>query len=184
MSKGLKIGLMITGGVAVAALLLGAGIALGGAMWRGAGWPAGVNQMHPAWASDEGFGWGSGMIGFSGRNQGSSGGFGSGMMGGYGGMMGATGAFGADPLTLEQAETALDGYLARLGDEDLRLGEIMIFDNHAYAQIVEDSTGIGALEVLVDPLTLAVYPEHGPNMMWNLKYGGMGGMMGGFAGAA
>src|SRR3972149_6768039 len=37
------------------------------------------------------------------------------------------------------------------------------------------STGIGAMEVLVDPVTLAVYPEHGPNMMWNLKYGMMAG---------
>ena len=49
----------------------------------------------------------------------------------------------------------------------------MIFDNHAYAQIIEKDTGIGAMEVLVDPRTLAVSPEHGPNMMWNLKYSPM-----------
>jgi hypothetical protein len=36
------------------------------------------------------------------------------------------------------------------------------------------------MEVLVDPVTQAVYPEMGPNMMWNLKYGMMtgAGMMG------
>jgi hypothetical protein len=32
--------------------------------------------------------------------------------------------------------------------------------------------------LLVDPVTQAVYPEYGPNMMWNLKYG----MMSGFGG--
>ena len=57
----------------------------------------------------------------------------------------------------------------------------MIFDNHAYARVVEISTGIGAMELLVDPATLSVYPEYGPNMMWNQKYGHGGGfgMMGG-----
>jgi hypothetical protein len=66
----------------------------------------------------------------------------------------------------------------------------MIFDNQAYAEVKEKSTGIGAMELLVDPVTLAVFPEYGPNMMWNLKYGMMsgyngygmmgGGMMGGW----
>lgn len=66
-------------------------------------------------------------------------------------------------------------------DDDLVVGEIMTFDNHAFAMIVEESTGIGAMEVLVDPVSLEVFPEHGPNMMWNLKYSGMvgrGGHMG------
>ncbi len=76
-------------------------------------------------------------------------------------------------------------WLAGLGAADLALGEIMIFDNHAYAQILEADTGIGAMELLVDPVTRAVSPEHGPNMMWNLKYSpmagtGMMGMMSGF----
>ena len=61
----------------------------------------------------------------------------------------------------------------------------MIFDNNAYAIIAEESTGIGAFELLVNPVTRAVFPEYGPNMMWNLKYGmmssfGGNGMMGGF----
>lgn len=122
---------------------------------------------------------------------------GPGMMGGYGmmggaGMMGgyAPGVLGAsEPLSLEEAEAAVKGYLEALGNGDLTLHEVMIFDNHAYAEIVEQSTGIGAMEVLVDPVTLVVYPEHGPNMMWNLKYSpmsgfggyGMMGMMHGFA---
>ena len=69
-------------------------------------------------------------------------------------------------------------------DEKLEISEIMIFNNHAYVQVVETDSGIGAMELLIEPVTLTVYPEHGPNMMWNLKYGMMAGensfgMMGG-----
>ena len=95
-----------------------------------------------------------------------------------------------DPLTLSQAQDAVEAYIATLNNDDLELAEVMIFDNHAYAEIIEKSTGIGAMEVLVDPATLDVFPEYGPNMMWNLKYGmmteygGYGrmgrGMMGGY----
>ncbi len=97
-----------------------------------------------------------------------------GMMGGYG-----TGLSDVDPLSTEDAQRAIESYLTVFGDADLELREVMIFDNHAYGLIAEESTGIGALEVLVDPVTVTVYPEHGPNMMWNLKYSPMGyGMMG------
>ena len=86
-----------------------------------------------------------------------------------------------EPLSVEQSVQAVNNFLSAYGNPDLVLAEVMIFDNHAYAEIVETSTGIGAMELLVDPITLAVTPEYGPNMMWNLKYGHMrGGMMGGF----
>ncbi len=80
-------------------------------------------------------------------------------------------------LTMEEVDRSIDQYLDDLSDPDLILSEIMIFDNHAYAQIIEESTGIGAMEVLVDPVSKQVYPEQGPNMMWNLKYSSMSGMM-------
>jgi len=46
--------------------------------------------------------------------------------------------------------------------------------------VKETASGLGASELLVDPLSKHAYPEHGPNMMWNLKYGGINhsGMMG------
>jgi hypothetical protein len=100
------------------------------------------------------------------------------MMGG--GMMGSVGASGlygeeVEPLSLNEAEIAVEDYLAALGNDDLAVAEVMIFDNHAYAEVVEKSTSVGAFEVLVDPVSLAVYPEPGPNMMWNVKYGHMAG---------
>jgi hypothetical protein len=97
------------------------------------------------------------------------------MMGGWGGLA------DVDPLSIEQAQQAVADFLAEWGGDDLAVGEIMIFENHAYAQIVDAASGEGAFEVLVDPLSGNVYPEPGPNMMWNTAYGHMagGGMMGG-----
>ncbi len=90
-----------------------------------------------------------------------------------------------EPLPLFEVERTIELYLTDYRDTDLHIGEIMIFDNHAYAEIVESDTGIGAMEVLVDPSTLSVYPEYGPNMMLNQKYGRVRGSMmsGGFNGS-
>lgn len=114
------------------------------------------------------------------------------MMQGYGGgqagyargpMMG--GGYGyvtnAQPLTVDEARQSAQKYVDALGLSDLSLGEVMIFDNNAYVVVKETSTGMGAFELLVDPTTKVAYPEHGPNVMWNLKYSGInhGGMMGG-----
>ena len=99
------------------------------------------------------------------------------MMGGYnnGDMMGMPiGNSSAEPLSIESAETAVNRYLTSLGDSSLTVGEVMIFDNHAYAQVLAD--GSGAFEVLVDHATGNVYPEPGPNMMWNTAYSPMAGM--------
>lgn len=142
-----------------------------------------------------------GMMGNNSYGNMSDGGYGS-MMGNgsygnmmNGGMMGGYGALnGVEPLTVDEAHQAVEDYLASFGNDDLAIEEIMTFDNNAYAIVVEKSTGVGAFELLVDPVTQAVFPEYGPNMMWNLKYGmmsdfggygmmGPGMMMGNSAGA-
>jgi hypothetical protein len=79
--------------------------------------------------------------------------------------------FDTEPLSLATATEAVNSFLAESSEANLALGKVKIFDNHAYAQLVEKDSGIGAMEVLVDPTTKAVYPEMGPNMMWNVKYG-------------
>jgi hypothetical protein len=96
---------------------------------------------------------------------------------GRGGMMWSSNSpfFAVEPLNLADATAAVNTFLTNLNDENLELAEVMIFDNHAYAEIVEKDSGIGAMELLVDPASKAVYPEMGPNMMWNLKYGMMAG---------
>jgi len=97
-----------------------------------------------------------------------------------GGMMGR--AWGNDnpdarPITIDQAADAARGYLNAYGGK-LTLTEVLDFAWNYYAEAEEEDTGIHAMELLIDKQTGRVYPEMGPNMMWNTKYGMMGGMMG------
>jgi hypothetical protein len=131
-------------------------------------------------------GYGQGMMG--GYGSGSGGAYGSSMMGGSG-MMGSAGGMmgggmmpwgssgaavpGAARLTIDEARSAAETFAASAGS-GLAVGEVMEFDLNFYAILVEETTGMGALEVLVDPYTGAVGLEPGPNMMWNDKYGPMG----------
>ncbi|MCL5960331.1 MAG: hypothetical protein M1358_13650, partial [Chloroflexi bacterium] len=126
-------------------------------------------------------GWGpGGMMG------GMMGGWGpGGMMGGYGwgGRSGQPYYGNSTPISIEQATQSVQSYLATGGESDLVPTEVLEFQWNFYAMVKEKSTGVNAFELLVDKYSGAAYPEMGPNMMWNTKYGmmaHMGGMMGGF----
>jgi hypothetical protein len=93
---------------------------------------------------------------------------GSGMMGGY-----ATNGTGQPVTSLDQAQLAVQTYVNRYGNSDLVLDEVMEFQQNFYAIVKEQSTGVGAFEVLVNKQTGAVFPEYGPDMMWNTRYGMM-----------
>jgi hypothetical protein len=94
------------------------------------------------------------------------------MMGAFGGSTGK--------ITIDQAQHSVQSFLDSTGDSDLKIDELMEFQQNFYALIKEKSTGVGAFELLVNKSNRAVGPEPGPNMMWNTKYGMMGGsgMMG------
>jgi hypothetical protein len=49
----------------------------------------------------------------------------------------------------------------------------MEFAWNFYAEVEEESTGIHAMELLIDKYSGQISPEMGPNMMWNTKYGMM-----------
>jgi hypothetical protein len=187
MNKVLRITLIVIGILAVAGGLVFAGAWIGNRTAYSYSWPqSAYRMMNTGGRPDDGYG--PGMMGSRGYGpgmMGGGGGYGPGMMGGYGSVNPL-----AAPLTVDQAYQAAGTYLAALKNPDLKIAEVMVFDNNAYVRVVEQSTGIGAFELLVSPTTLAVYPEYGPNMMWNLKYaglnhqymmGGRGGMMGGYA---
>lgn len=141
-------------------------------------------SMMNGWNNDNTYGPGSMMNG-NGNNGISP----NGMMGNGGDMMnGYSNNSNLTPLTIDQSKAAAEKYLANLDNSDFEIDEIMIFDNNGYVIVKEISTGIGAFELLVDPVSQIAYPEHGPNMMWNVKYsglnheymmGGNGGMMSG-----
>src|SRR5579859_4921440 len=109
-----------------------------------------------------------------------------GMLGGQG-MMGGSAAQQASPIaSLDAAKQAFQAYVDRTGNQDLALDEVMQFQWNYYAIVQEKSTGSEAFELLADPQTGTVFPEVGPNMMWNTKYSPMakygGGMMSGMGG--
>lgn len=157
----------------LAALALAAVIFLAGSMY------ARANFFGPSMM----FGWnnanGYGPSMMNGRGPNMMNGRGPSMMGGY-----SYNNANLTPLTIDQTKAAAEKYLANLNNSDLEIAEIMIFDNNGYVIVKEASTGIGAFELLVDPNSQAAYPEHGPNMMWNLKYSGLNhnNMMGGYGG--
>jgi hypothetical protein len=185
----------IIGGLLLAAALLLGGVNIGQALAvqqgntvNGSGTTGVMARYSRQNGANTPYGYGmmrGGMMNGSGSsNSGSAFGMmgGSGMMGS--GMMGGSptgSSSNVEPLSVDEAQTAIEGYLTSLGNDGLELKEVIIFDNQAYGLIVEKSTGIGAMEVLVDPASKAVYPEHGPSMMWNLKYSQMAyGMMSGW----
>jgi hypothetical protein len=97
---------------------------------------------------------------------------GMGMMGGYGANMMWDNSENTAPLSIEENNDILESFLSENGWEDqFDIADIMVFSNHAYAQLIERETGLGAYEVLIGPATGTVFPEHGANMMWNTKYG-------------
>jgi hypothetical protein len=185
--------------IVLAVLILAGGVFFAGTVY------ARSNAFSPGWmmgaySESNGSIYGPGMMGGNGGMMGMMSGNGGmmNMMGNYGGnnndaygpggMMGGYGYNNANLtlLTVDQAKTAAEKYLANIDNSDLQIAEVMIFDNSAYVVVKEASTGNGAFELLVDPTSQIAYPEHGPNMMWNLKYGGInhqymmgnGGMMG------
>lgn len=91
---------------------------------------------------------------------------------------------------LDQARAAFERAVRGYGNPKLEVTEVMEFANNYYAEVKEKDTGIGAMELLINRPGNRVYPEPGPNMMWNTKYGmmsggrGMGGMMSGYSSAS
>lgn len=80
----------------------------------------------------------------------------------------------SNPINVERAKQSADQYVAGF-NLDLRVAEIEEYSYNFYVRVQERSTGINAFELLVDKSTGVVTREPGPDMMWNTKYGMMGG---------
>lgn len=104
---------------------------------------------------------------------------GPGMMGPHG-MVGGWGRYNPDArqITIDEAAQAATRYLLAYYGKQLVVTEVMDFAWNYYAEVKEVDTGIGAMELLIDKYSGQVYPEMGPNMMWNTKYGMMGSYLG------
>jgi len=82
-------------------------------------------------------------------------------------------------ISVDQAVTAAQTYLTRMGYPNLGIKMMQEYSNTYYAQVVEQNNGTGAFELAVNKNTGVVTPMQGPILMWNTKYGTTGtGMMG------
>jgi len=151
---------------AIAVLALAGVIFFAGSMYARANAFGPSMMFGNGWNNDNTYG--PSMMNGRGPSMMSGTGMGPNMMNGYG-----YNNTNLTPLTIEQTKAAAEKYLANLNNSDLQITEVMIFDNNGYVVVKETSTGIGAFELLVDPVSQTTYPEHGPNMMWNLKYSGL-----------
>jgi len=116
--------------------------------------------------------------------------FGGGCMGGFGwnnyGFSYGTSDYtnNGNPLDIETAIIIGQSYVNSIGNPGLAVKEVEEYSANFYVQVYEKSTGIGAFELLINKYSGSIYPEMGPNMMWNTKYGMMrGGILGGIFGA-
>lgn len=97
-----------------------------------------------------------------------------------GGMMSGIFRGGSGNIGIDRAVDVAKGVAASYPGGGLVGDEVMEFSNNYYASIREKSTGVGAVEILIDRATGRATREPGPGMMWNTRYGMMaGGMMGG-----
>ena len=175
MNKTLSTGMSVIVGLVLAAVIFFAGSmyartnAYGPSMMFSGRWSNNQAYGPSMMNGNRGYGMGPGMMGNYGRNTGTN--------------------LNSTPLTVEQAKQAAEKYIESFNLKGLETGEVMIFENNAYVVVKESDTGLGAFELLVDSASQVAYPEYGPNMMWNLKYGGRGhgsmmagngGMMGGW----
>jgi len=86
-------------------------------------------------------------------------------------------------LNITTAKTIAQNYVASLGNPDLTVKQVEEYSANFYVQVNEKSTGNGAFELLINKYTGSIYPEMGPNMIWNTKYGMMrSGILGGIFG--
>lgn len=121
---------------------------------------------------------GSGYDGMMGSYRGGSG---QGMMGGaYGAPTPSSPARSASARDLNTVRERANAWLRARGFDGLEGAEVMAFTRNDYVA-VEDANGHGAFELISGPRGEWLMPEPGPNMIWNTRYGMMGGlgMMGG-----
>src|SRR3989304_8414023 len=74
-------------------------------------------------------------------------------------------------LDFNEVESLTEKYLDENNLSNLEISEIMEFSQNFYIELIEKDTALGAMELLVDKSSGVIFPEYGPSMMWNLKYG-------------
>src|SRR5450756_1162667 len=69
-------------------------------------------------------------------------------------------------LTINDAATIAQNYLAQLGNSNLSVKEVDQYSTCYYAQVIEKNTGAGAFELTINNNTGAVAAGQGAMMQW------------------
>ena len=74
-------------------------------------------------------------------------------------------------LTINDAVTLAQNYVAQLGNSNLSVKEVDEYSQCFYVQVIENNTGAGAFELTINNNTGTAAAEQGAMMNWNTKYG-------------
>lgn len=76
----------------------------------------------------------------------------------------------AKPIAQEEARQKTEDFAKQYGS-NLEVDDFMAFSSNYYAVLKDTGSNQGIAEILVDRYSGSVYPEPGPNMMWNTLSG-------------
>jgi len=74
------------------------------------------------------------------------------------------------PVTQDEALRSMQNFSRQYGS-NLKVEDFMVFSGNYYAVLKDTNSSQYIAEVLVDRYSGLVYPEPGPNMMWNTRFG-------------
>lgn len=82
------------------------------------------------------------------------------------------------PITQDEAVRSMQNFSRQYGS-NLEVEDFMVFSSNYYAILKDTNSSQDIAEVLVDRYSGSAYPEPGPNMMWNTRFGAGRTMTGG-----
>lgn len=96
--------------------------------------------------------------------------YGSGMMGNMMGNMMALYYPGSKPITQDEALKSMKSFARQYGSS-VEVEDFMVFSSNYYAVLKDTGSGQDIAEIIVDRYSGSIYPEPGPNIMWNTRFG-------------
>ena len=126
-------------------------------------------QMGPGMMGNPGnnYGYGPGMM----YNQSGNYSSGYGMMGNMMGNMMALYYPESKPITQDEALRNMQNFARQYYGSNIGIEDFMAFSSNYYAVLKDANSSQNIAEVLVDRYSGSTYPEPGPNMIWNTRYG-------------
>jgi len=74
------------------------------------------------------------------------------------------------PITQDVAMKNMENFSRQYGS-NTEIDDVMAFSSNYYGVVKDTASGQDIAEILVDRYSGSTYPEPGPNMMWNTRYG-------------